>query len=162
MQRQPLRSRIPLKALIVAHGVRRRRYRKSPDLASEGGATGRDAAAFHVGREADAARPVSPATAQATMRRGTRDSHITWTPGRPQRQAQPVVDPRHGVDSPRAPEVIAEFLVDLALVLPRRMTRASPQQCGGAPVRNTLGGHPKPASMSSWSYWPVLTRPLRG
>ena len=76
MQRQPLRSRIPLKALIVAHGVRRRRYRKSPDLASEGGAAGRDAAASHAGPEADAARPVSPATAQATMRRGyTRQPH---------------------------------------------------------------------------------------
>lgn len=24
-----------------------------------------------------------------------------------------------------------------------------------------LGGHPNPASMSNWSYWPVLPRPLR-
>ena len=24
-----------------------------------------------------------------------------------------------------------------------------------------LGGHPKPASMTSWTYWPVLTRPPR-
>ena len=41
------------------------------------------ATAFRVaGREADAARPVSPAAAQATIRRGTRNSHTTWTPGR--------------------------------------------------------------------------------
>ena len=25
----------------------------------------------------------------------------------------------------------------------------------------SLGRHPNPASMSNWTYWPVLTRPLR-
>ena len=145
MQRQPLRSRIP------PQGADRRTRRAPAQVREVAGPRTR-------GRRRGARRCRVPRWAEGVRRaaRATRHGSGHDAPGYTRQPhhldagAAATPDPASSSTRvtestvPRAPEVIAEFVVDLALVLPRRMTRASPQQCGGAPVRNT-----QPASSKS-------------
>ena len=63
-----------------------------------------------------------------------RSGHPASRRGRRRRrlQRQQLIDPRHVVDLDRAPQLLAQVLVDIPLVPRGRMTPASPQRCAAS------------------------------
>ena len=66
-----------------------------------------------------------------------------------------------GVLEPAAPGMFAPVLHLPAAGGPLEVSPLPSRPRSGCGVSVSLGGQPKPASMTSWTYWPVLTRPPR-